>query len=243
MRVILFGKGEGMPKIKTLRFTINGEERTADLKCDSKGLFSIMLPKEVSTVFNVSQKIELANMSDVESSFFDFLHRYKTAKTTTEMLIGIRYGSSGSFANNLEGYPLFGHSSRFGVSLSFEGGCSSALRFDFIVLIKTITDGVATYNKAKKGDPRCDVYIAGSDPRNREKEDANVWYKNDSFYEGGLKDYIIIPFSETALETLKSTKEALQRISIKLHEFVSKDTDEVIALLESGNINQLKENN
>lgn len=230
-----------MAKIKKLHFTINGEERTADLKCDSKGLFSILLPKEVSTVFDVKQYIELAKMSDVEKEFYDFLHRYKTSRTTTEMLIGIRYGASGSFANGLSGDRMFEHNSKFKLSVSFETG--SMLLFEYSVFIKTITDGISTYNIAKKGDPRCDLYIPGADYRNREKEDENTWYKGNSFYDGGLKDFVIVPFSETALETLKSTKEALQRISIKLYEFVSKDVNEVIALLETGNINRLEESN
>jgi len=232
-----------MAKIKTLRFTINGEERTADLKCDSKGLFSILLPKEISTAFNARQNIELAKMSEVESSFYDFLHRYKTAKTTTEMLIGIQYSACGSFSNDLSGCRMFDNRSKFSLSISFDANSSSALRFGYKVFIKTITDGIATYDVARKGNANREIYIPGQDYKNREKEDETVWYSDGHFYDGGLKDFVIIPFSENAVATLESTKEALQRISIKLHEFVSKDTDEVIALLESGSINQLQETN
>lgn len=192
-----------MAKVSVIKYEIDGIKYATNVNCKSDGQFTCYLPDVVVKALAVNREMRFATLHELEKHFNDVLDRYKTANTTQELYIFLRYGAIGKFAVKEDGLPLFGeYLNKYDIAISFSTGCS-ALRFDFFVVIKETVDTVTKYYKTFE-----------QDGEYNKKNNASVY---------SPEDYKHVPYSDAALTTLKRARENLRRISEQLFNFIEQD--------------------
>jgi hypothetical protein len=138
-----------MAKVKDIKFDINGEAFSVNINVNKDGWFSARIPNIVSQALNIESTLSFNNLTSLEKEFSECLKKYKTAKTSEELFIGIRYGHSGDYAKKADGE--FINSNKYGVHLSFSHNTSSVLVFDYDVYIKESVDSNVNWFPARRG--------------------------------------------------------------------------------------------
>ncbi len=207
-----------MAKVSVLKFDLKGKDYQVNVNCNSDGMFSANLPEEVYKSLHLREKISHPTLTALETEFKAAIDRYKTAETSQELFIGIRYKSCGKYQQRKDGSYMFGgHGSKYRLDVSFGGDCS-ALGFDFKVLIKETIDQVDTWYKAMLGKdhPHWDK---------EQNENPDKYYKREEFHDRG--EYKMIPFSPAALESLQNASEKIRAASEMLFNFIEQDEQQL----------------
>lgn len=201
-----------MAKIKDLKFEIKGEQHTVHVNCTSDGVFTANIPKFVASALHLNDKLTAPTLKDLERIFFNAINKYKTAETTQEMYILIRYGACGIYKRKENGDYLFGdHSNNYNMRNHFDE--LDSLGFEFKVVIKETIDGKASWFNARLGKD-----FAHFDEK---QKDPNKYHKDGTCYYADK--YKAIPFSEKAVETLTIGRERIRQISEMLFNFINQD--------------------
>ena len=211
-----------MAKISTLKFEINGEQLTANVNVNSGGEFSVRIPNNVANALGLQSELRAKTLSEITSTFYGHLDRYKKASTEHELLIFVRYGSSGNYSYNKNGGVLFGgYNHKYELRTgNFGSDGMDALGFDFEVVIKETIDGVPNYFVAV--DAELDNSLYG-------EAVIGKYRKSGTFY--SKEKYKQISFSEKSLATLMNAREKIRSLSQLLFEFIEMDTLQIEQVL------------
>lgn len=202
-----------MAKIKDLKFEIKGEQHSVHVNCTSGGEFTANIPRFVAEALHLRDKLSAPALKDLERIFFDAINKYKTAETTQEMFILIRYGSCGIYKRKENGDYLFGDNGN-NYNMRNHLNDLDALGFEFKVVIKETIDGKANWFDAKLGKD----YAHFEEDK---QKDPDKYHKNGTCYY--VDKYKAIPFSEKAVETLTVGQEKIRQISEMLFNFIEQD--------------------
>lgn len=208
-----------MAKVIDFKFEINGEKFTVNVNCNSSGQFTAKLPDTVHTALQLQSTITDTTLSSLSKRFYESVDRYKSAKTTEELFILIRYAASGRYMHYKDGRMMFGgynHPLILGGNSTTISNNVRGLGFEFHVCVKETIDGVVTWFDARKGK---DFMQNGNDT----SMDDETYYKDkhSKFWED--KEYKKIPFSDTALSTLLVAEEKIRSASESLFNFIEQD--------------------
>lgn len=212
-----------MAKVKDIKFNIKEQDFCVSVNVGKDGYFSAKFPEFVSQALNIDSRLSFNNLTDLEKEFNTQLLKYKTATTTEELFIGIRYGHSGDYAKKANG-DYMSHD-KYGVSLGFSHGTSSILTFDYDVYVKESVDSNINWFRAKLGKdfPYWDKEQTAN-PTKYYKDGNAVWSSK-------LKELKFIPFSETALQSLENAQEKIRSISEFLFNFIEQDEEQILLTL------------
>jgi hypothetical protein len=210
-----------MAKIKDLKFEIKGEPHSVHVNCTSDGVFTANIPQFVASALHLNNKLTAPTLKDLERIFFDAINRYKTAETTQELYIFIRYGACGIYKRKENGDYLFGdNGNNYNMRNHFDS-CDS-LGFEFKVVIKETIDGKVNWFNARQGKD----YAHFEEDK---QKDPNKYHKDGTCY--SVDKYKAIPFSEKAVETLTIGRERIRQISEMLFNFIEQDEKKIIETL------------
>lgn len=212
-----------MAKVKDIKFNIKGQDFCVSVNVGKDGYFSAKIPNFVSEALNIDSRLSFNNLVDLEKEFNTQLLKYKTAATTEELFIGIKYGHSGDYSKKANGDYM--HYDKYKVSLSFSNESSSILAFDYDVYIKESVDSNVNWFAAKLGKdfPYWDKEQT-SNPDKYYKYGSAIWSSR-------IKDLKFIPFSETALQSLENAQEKIRSISEFLFNFIEQDEEQILLTL------------
>lgn len=200
-----------MPKIKTKKYEIDGNEIEVAFNCSSKGMFSTSLGALMCERLNINSRLEGTSLNEIEKTVDDAFIEYKNSKTSYRLMIGIMFGASGKFIKKPDGSDntlFYGAGNPMLISNTFFD-LNSLLGIDFRVLMEEDRDGRLSYfETAKKGEVRffdgnmdIDGYVKASLARVKNKE-------------------YLIEFSEPAIRNLNSIVSQIQRASLFLSELM-----------------------
>lgn len=216
-----------MAKISEIKFDIKGEKFTVNTNCNSKGIFTAKIPQIVSEALNIHSELSSATHDDLCEKINKAIIKYKTAETTQELYIIIKYASYGGY-NRKQGSDLgvLHNDSRFKIHLSFNQ--ESVLMFDFKVCVKETVDNSVNWFNTRLG------YDMAQPFDKRNEADPHKYYKYDKF--GSVEGWIKIPYTEEAFINLSQAKEKIRMASETIFNFISKDESEISLILNSQKI-------
>jgi hypothetical protein len=218
-------------KITDLKFKLKGEDLSIPVNCNSGGQFTCNIPAQVSLALNIQSKLMETNLDTLRTKFYDAIERYRNAETKQELFILIRYASSGRYSEKENGYPLFGgyrHPYLLGGGSSFNDNNLDGLGFEFEVAISETIDGVTNWFHAEIKDEGNALLF----PELKFVEhDPSEYIKGSRFYHP--ENYKKIPFSNTALKTLKVAQEKIRQASEMLFNFIEQDEEQILLTLTS----------
>jgi hypothetical protein len=201
-----------MAKIKDLKFEIKGEQHIVHVNCTSDGVFTANIPQFVASALHLNNKLTAPTLKDLERIFYDAINKYKTAETSQELYIFIRYGSSGKYKQKENGDYLFGdNGNNYNMRNHFND--LDALGFEFKVIIKETIDGKINWFNARQGKDYAHFQ--------EEQQNPDKYHKDGTCY--SVDKYKAIPFSEKAVETLTVGRERIRLISEMLFKFIEQD--------------------
>ena len=212
-----------MAKVSTIKCEVNGTPYTINVNCNSSGQFSANIPEFVASALRINSKLSANTLTELEAKFYAALKQYKEAETKEELLIAISYKSRGAYNKNKEGEKLFYDSRRGGYNLEVSfSKPDNALGFDFSVVIKETIDKKEEYYEARLGSS-----FSWMDEEEYSQPDKyHRWCK---FYH--VEEYKLIPFSETALQSLENAQEKIRSISEFLFNFIEQDEEQILLTL------------
>lgn len=206
-----------MAKITDIKFDINGVNFVVHVNCNSAGHFTANLPDEVATALRLEKKLLFTALAPLEKEIKDSIERFKKAETRQELFIAIKYLSAGRFSEKKDGLPLFGgHNNKYHLSIAFSNQNLSGLTFHFQVVIKETVDTAANWYETKL----CKDFA----PWDKDHQNnPDKYYKNGSFSRHSLNEWKMIPFSDTALDSLLNAQEKIRTVSEMLFKFIEQD--------------------
>lgn len=213
-----------MAKVSDLKFNLKGKDYSIPVNCNSSGQFNANIPLEVADALRIREKITAITLKDLSEDFFKKIAHFKTLETTEELFILVAYHARGKYTYKSDGSLLFGQSDeKHKIDISF-AEIDNALGLDFTVAIKQTIDGKTKWFKAKLGKDY-------SWFQKEEYSQPNIYHKQEEIWNPKLKRFKIIPFSETALQSLKFAEEKLRVVSEMLHKFISQDEESILLTL------------
>lgn len=212
-----------MAKVSTIKCEVNGTPYTINVNCNSSGQFSANIPEFVASALRINSKLSANTLTDLEGKFYAALRQYKEAETKEELLIAISYKSRGAYAKNKDGEKLFYDSRRGGYRLEVNfSNPTNALGFDFLVAIKETIDKKEEYYEAKLGSSFSWI-------SEKEHSQPDKYHRCGKLYH--VEEYKLIPFSETALQSLENAQEKIRSISEFLFNFIEQDEEQILLTL------------
>ena len=214
-----------MAKIKKIELRLQGKDFVININCNSSGEFTANLPDEIAIALGLTKRQEASTLKRIEDVIYSSYKRYLNAETNHEFFIAIEYKARGvyTFRDGDLDFVLFPSSSEYQMSGFSES--IDAIGFEFKVLIKETVDGVSTYYEV-----RLDKDMS---MLNQEAEELKKYKAGRVHLRSHVK---LIPYSETALNTLKDARNKLIAISAMLFNFPQKPTEEIESILTSGRL-------
>ncbi|MEO9474155.1 MAG: hypothetical protein ABJG41_01430 [Cyclobacteriaceae bacterium] len=218
-------KSKAMAKVDTIELSINGKSFSYNINVGKTGLFKCKLDWNVAEAIGIDSSFEFKTLSELKSAILIPYHAYLDAKKTEEVLIWIRYQSSGKFAYNQDGSRMFDGNSKYNAS-RFSSDVDS-VAFEFGVVIKeTASTGNVIWYETQKGQGSIQF-------DQREESDPNTYYKRHQTYKVEGK---LIPYSEKAMDTLTKAQDGIRKISEILYGVISQDEKQIEAILMGGKL-------
>ena len=87
-----------MAKIKTKKYTVDGEEIKVDFSCSSQGVFSFSMRNDISTKLGISC-LDDSCLIELEKKLDNDILKYLESTKVNELVIGIIFSCGGMFAN------------------------------------------------------------------------------------------------------------------------------------------------
>lgn len=210
-----------MPLVKTIQYRFKGEVQSAKLNVNSKGVFKISLPVEVSRALKIGNEISGISLDEVEKEFRAHVWKFEESNTVESLWISVRFGASGNLNKDDEGRPIFfpHTSSKFWAAHYDQWQEVSSIALGWRVMWKSEIAGVVHWNRASK-----DTFGTHADST------IHGYYKlmNNDTAAG-----IMIPFSPEAIEGLKNLEKGLRTIVGRIYKFLDVPEDQLLACLLS----------
>jgi hypothetical protein len=208
-----------MVKITDIKYVFNGQELKAPVNVTSDGRFNTSIPVEIAKKLDLRTKIIAGSLADLTKEFFAALHRYKTAETTIEQFILIRYGAAGKYSYRKDGSLMFGRQSnnnKYALSFDWSSRGIDAFGFSYLVAFKETVDTVVNWYQAEQGKDLARW-------EERYKQEPDKWFKGSSLSKSEVDKYKAIPFIEDAIKTLDVAQERIRAVSEMLFNFIEQD--------------------
>jgi hypothetical protein len=205
-----------MAKIKKIEFIIQEVYHKVDVNCSARGTFSLKLPIYVHEKLRIDPEITSSSLGDLETKFEKILYEYKTCSVTEEFFIIVAYQAKGKYIETKDGgHMYFYRDDKYKIDVSF-GEIENAVGIDFEVCVKeTINDNSIWYEA--KIDEESGLY-----KKINRKVNSNL-----------LKRGKVLPFNETAIETLNQAQEKFRSLSEMLFKFINQDEEKILLTLTS----------
>lgn len=219
-----------MGRITSIKYELDGEQCQTHINCNSAGIFSCRVPEKIIEVMDSEKEISGATLDVVERDFKQLLKDYKNRKTEQFLYIGIQYGACGKYMDrteNPEDGSMFGERTKFHISTSFND-FEDTLAFSFDVFVNEVIDGKSNWYIARLGRKFAHFQEQYKEP--------DKWHRHVRTYDHD--HFIMIPYSDQSLESLKKVQETLRKASQKLFEFVSQEPEKIESTLLVNNLLQ-----
>lgn len=211
-----------MAKISTLKYEFKGQDLTSNVNCTSYGEFNCHLPLEVAEALRIDKIIKANTLTELEKKFKDSFQKYKDSTIKEELFILIAYYARGYFTKDSEGNAMFGgYRNKYELEVNFDRP-RNAIGLDFMVAIKQTIDEKEKWFKAKLGRDCSHI-------QHEEYSQPDIYHKQEKIH--NPKEYKIIPFSETALDSLKNAGEKIRAASELLFNFIEQDEEQILLTL------------
>lgn len=213
-------------KVSDIKFDLNGVSYKVNVNCSSSGEFTANLPENVAETLRLDKKLKSNTLASLVKDFNDKIEAYKKAETSVELYILIAYQARGKYTYRKDGSVLFSHlNKKYYIENSFDT-VNNAVGIDFTVAIKEIIDTKVKWFKAKLGKDFSHIC-------REEQSQPDVYHKEGEISEFRIDRYKIIPFSETALNTLQAAEDKLRDLSEMLFNFIEQDEVKILETLSS----------
>lgn len=212
-----------MAKVSEIKFSVKGIDYKVNVNCNSSGQFNANIPKEVAEALRIDATLTSNTLVELNKIFDEKLKHYKTIETIESLHIWIAYQARGKYTYKTDGSILFSNlNNLYNIDVSFSE-IDNAVGFDFFVAIKQVIDGKEKWFKAKLGSEFSWMC-------KKEYSQPSIYHKQESIGRR-MERYKIIPFNETALNTLIIAQEKLRMVSEVLFNFINKDEKEILLTL------------
>lgn len=224
-----------MAKIKTKKYTIDGEEIKVDFSCSSSGVFSFSMRGDIMTKLGFSYiKDSSLSLSELENHIDEYVKKYLEATKKMELVIAIQFFCGGEFAKRQDRKESFlPDRSKFRDNGYM--GKESKIGFNYEILIKESYNNQIIYHNTCELEELYRIYNG----RNPYKGDIQIDGYASTNIKNNHSDYTFIPFTKEALANVESIQEQLRKASQFIYELVSSKDIEI--LLGSKFNNQLTE--
>lgn len=220
-----------MAKISEIKFELKGVHYKVNVNCTSGGQFNANIPDEIAEALRIDKKITANTLNEILATFNKSLKLYKEAKTSQTLHILIAYQASGAYIERKDGGHLFYYDDKkYTIRTSFNE-IENALGLDFKVAICEVIDGKEKWFEAKLGKDHSHI-------QESQFFQPDVYHKTTNIYQNRLERFKIIPFSQTALDTLNSTQEKFRAISEMLFNFINQDEQQILSTLTNNKLLQ-----
>lgn len=211
-----------MAKVSDIKFQVKGVDYKVNVNCTSSGQFNANIPKEVAEALRIDEKITAETLHDLNEKFKNSLDKYKSLETVETVHIFVAYQARGAYSYRKDGSVLFENcDKKYNIEISFSTN-DNAFGFDFFVAIKQTIDGKDKWFRAQLGKDHSPI-------QEKQYSQPDIYHKCGSISDHRLERYKIIPFNETALNTLQFAEDKLRSVSEMLFDFINQD-EEMISL-------------
>ena len=201
-----------MAKVSEIKFSIKDVDYKVNVNCNSSGEFNANIPKEVAEALRISDKLTNSNLGLLKKEFEDYLRKYKAIQTNYETFIIVAYQARGKYIENKDGGHLFFYNDdKYKIDVTFSD-ISNAIGLDFKVSVKETIDGKSEWFE---GELKDGVYVKGY----------------NKIRNSLLKRGKVIPFNQTALDTLNMAQERFRALSEILFNFINQDEEKILLTL------------
>ena len=219
-----------MAKIKTKKYTVDGEEIKVDFSCSSQGVFSFSMRNDIITKLGIScLDYSCLSLIELEKKLDNYILKYLESTKVNELVIGIIFSCGGMFANLPDKKTSFlPTQSKFRNNDYYKG---SRLGFHYEIMIKQSYNNQVLYYNTENYKELVQKY----GEHNPYKGDLIIEGYTNTSINHSISDYIFIPFTHKALANLESIQEQFRKASQFIYELVS--SNDIELLLNSTNNN------
>lgn len=214
-----------MAKVSELKFNLKDVDYKINVNCNSVGIFTVKLPFEVAEELKIHTKIEDTSLAGLNHKFKYAFDAYKNRQTVETLHILISFHAKGDYTYRKNGSVLFSQQNdRHTIKVSFSE-IKNAVGLDFTVAIKQTIDGKEFWFKALLGKDFSHIC--------KESNYPDLYHKRETISNGVLIRSKIIPFDQSALDTLLNAQEKFRQLSEVLYDFISQDEARILNQLNS----------
>jgi len=206
-----------MAKIGKIDYLLDGKHCTAEVKCDSKGVFKTYLPEKVTDELNIGPEVKGDSLNIVKQLFSKKIMEYADRTIEEEHLLLVKFGAKGSFTETEDGV-LFNHRSDFYIEDSWSKHPDS-IAFMYQAIIRRKVNGIIRYYKAFTKDG---AVCAGMEISSNQHKSAKF-----------------LPYSKEAEESLNKINAAFKNLTKQLYNLVNQPEEDILKFLEVSTIKLL----
>lgn len=210
-----------MAKVDTIEIIINGKSYSYNINVGKSGVFKCKLDWNVAETLGIANSnLEFKTLSDLKSAILTPYRNYLESNKTEELMIWIRYNSSGNYSLDNNGRSMFNQSSEYNAG-HFSSDIDS-VGFEFGVVIKEVAStGNVIWYETQKGQGCVNF-------GEQNNSDPDTYYKRRQTYKVEGK---LIPYSDKAFETLLKAQNGIRKISNILYGVISQDEKQIESIL------------